>query len=82
VKAERTPVFTPVTVTIETEQELAALAAVLRHAGISKAAGFDKSEWEALNPFHVESMPDFHNAFKRLDTIWEASKRWTRTEAK
>jgi hypothetical protein len=65
-------VFTPITITLETEGELIALAAVLRHLPISKAVGF-ASQWECLERFRVDDIPAFHEAFKRLDAIWDRS---------
>ncbi len=55
------PQFTPVTVTLETQEEVDAIFAFLVHGSLSDAVGLF-NQWEVLSPFATKAGKDLYLA--------------------
>ena len=61
-KVERTTpaVFTPITITLETQEEVNGLAALLRHTSICEVSGFSLSDFSRLDNFTTDTNKVFY----------------------
>lgn len=57
--------FIPVNLTLETQHEIDAIYAILNHANVCDALGFD-SHYKTLEPYKTDESDNLHN---RLDKI-------------